>query len=58
MKMPRRPWFPPMKPRSDIFGLFPLTLIGLACEKPNERAQRETKVAKGVTIAFKQRFGI
>jgi hypothetical protein len=52
MKMPGRPWYPPMKPRPDIFGLHPITFIGLASETPTQRAQREAKVEAGVTVAF------
>jgi hypothetical protein len=53
MKMPGRPWYPPMTPRPDIFGLHPMTLIDLACETLAERAQREAKVEASVTAVFK-----
>jgi hypothetical protein len=53
MKMPRRPWYPPMKPKPDIFGLYHLTILGAACEKPAERTKRVARVKDGVRAAFK-----
>jgi hypothetical protein len=53
MKMPSRPWFPPMNPQQDIFGLHYVTLLGAACESEAERARRFAKVEAGVTAAFK-----
>lgn len=53
MKMPVRPWFPPMNFRPDIFGLHHVTILGAACESDAERAQRLAKVEAGVTAAFK-----
>jgi hypothetical protein len=52
MKMPTRPWYPPIKSRPDIFGLYHKTIIHLAAETPAERAQREAKVGAGVAAAF------
>lgn len=53
MKMPKRPWYPNMQPRPDIFGLHHVTLLGAACEKPAERQKRVEKVEAGVKVAFK-----
>src|ERR1700761_1728928 len=53
MKMPRRPWYPNMQPRPDIFGLHHVTLLGAACETSAEREQRVAKVEVGVKAAFK-----
>jgi hypothetical protein len=53
VKMPRRPWYPPMQPRPDIFGLHHVTIIGRACESDAERRQRVAKVEAGVKAAFK-----
>ena len=53
MKMPRRPWFPPMQSRPDIFGLHHVTLLGAACESDAERQRRFAKVEAGVVAAFK-----
>ena len=53
MKMPTRPWVPPLKSRPDIFGLSYMTLIHLACEGPFDRAKRLAKVEAGVKEAFK-----
>jgi hypothetical protein len=53
MKMPRRPWYPPVKPRPDIFGLHHVTLAGAGCESDVERQQRFAKVKAGVIAAFK-----
>ncbi len=52
MKMPKRTWCPPMKPRTDIFGLHHMTVIHLACETPTEQARRAAKVEAGVTAAL------
>jgi len=53
MKMPRRPFFPPVNQPPDIFGLHTLTLVGQACETATERAQRVAKVEAGVHAAFR-----
>jgi hypothetical protein len=53
MKMPSRPWYPPVKPKPDIFGLHHLTIIGAACERPEDRAKRVARVEEGVRAAFK-----
>ena len=53
MKMPRRPWYPPMEARPDIFGLYHLTILGAACETPTDRAKRVGRVEDGVRAAFK-----
>jgi hypothetical protein len=53
VKMPRRPWYPPMQPRPDIFGLHHVTMMGRACENDAERQQRMAKVEAGVKAAFK-----
>ncbi len=53
MKMPRRPWYPPMRPRPDIFGLHRVTIMGRACESDAERQRRVAKVEAGVKAAFK-----
>ena len=53
MKMPRRPWYQPIKPRPDIFGLYHVTLMEAACETDVERDQRIAKVEAGVLAAFK-----
>jgi len=52
MKMPIRPWFPPTKPRADIFGLHQVTILGTACETDAERARRIAAVEAGVDAAF------
>lgn len=53
MKMPMRPWYPPVKLRPDIFGLLHVTLLETACESDAALAQRAAKVEAGVTAAFK-----
>lgn len=53
MKMPTRPWYPPVELRPDIFGLHHVTLLETACESDAARAQRAAKVEAGVTAAFK-----
>jgi hypothetical protein len=53
MKMPKRPWYPNVQPRPDIFGLHHVTLLGTACETPAERQKRVEKVEAGVKAAFK-----
>jgi hypothetical protein len=42
--MPIRPFFPPIRPLSDIFGLEHLSLLGEDCETYAERKQRIAKV--------------
>ena len=53
MKMPSRPWFPPLKTQQDIFGLHYVPLLGAAYESDAERARRFAKVEAGVTAVFK-----
>ena len=53
MKMPRRPWYPPTKPRPDIFGLHHVTILAAAGESNAERRQRVAKVEAGVAADFK-----
>lgn len=53
MKMPSRPWYPPMQPKADIFGLHPMTLLNAATENVTERKQRIARVEAGVIAAFK-----
>jgi hypothetical protein len=53
MKMPRRYFFPPIKPHPDIFGLPHMSLLGAAFESEDERSQRIAKVEAGVRAAFK-----
>ncbi len=53
MKMPTRPWFPPMEARPDIFGLHHVTILAAACESDAERKERMAKVEAGVVAAFK-----
>ena len=53
MKMPIRPFFPPIRPLSDIFGLEHLSLLGETCETDAERKQRIAKVEAGVLAAFR-----
>jgi hypothetical protein len=53
MKMPRRPFYLPIVPQPDIFGLERLTILGEACETCTERQQRISKVEAGVVAAFK-----
>lgn len=52
MKMPKRPWYPNMQPRPDIFGLHHVILLGAACETPAERARRIATVEAGAKSAF------
>jgi len=52
MKMPSRPWFPPVEPLTDIFGLHHVTILGAACESTTERQRRVAKVKAGVAAAF------
>jgi hypothetical protein len=52
MRMPRRPWYPPVKGQPDIFGLQYMTLLGAACESAAERGKRFAKVEAGVSAAF------
>lgn len=53
MKMPKRPWYPPMERQTDIFGLADITLLGAAFETPGQRQERVAKVELGVREAFK-----
>lgn len=53
MKMPKRPWYPLMSDRPDIFGLQHVTLAGAACETDAARKKRFAAVEAGVTAAFK-----
>jgi len=53
MKMPTRPFHPPLEPRPDILGLHHLTILGQACESDEQRQQRIAKVEQGVIAAFK-----
>jgi hypothetical protein len=53
MKMPTRPWYPPIQPKTDIFGLHRITILGAMGESAAERGQRVAKVEAGVTAAFK-----
>ena len=52
MKMPRRPWYPPVNSRVDIFGLPYMTLMHRAIESAEERAKRVSQVEAGVRAAF------
>ena len=52
VKMPKRPWYPDLKPRPDIFGLHYVTLMHAACESDAERQQRVAKVEAGVKAAY------
>jgi hypothetical protein len=52
MKMPTRPWYPPMQPQTDIFGLADITLLGAAFETPKQRQARVARVEDGVKAAF------
>jgi hypothetical protein len=53
MKMPKRPWYPLISDRPDIFGLQHVTLAGAACETDTDRKQRIAKVEAGMTAAFR-----
>jgi hypothetical protein len=57
MKMPRRPFFPPVAPRTDIFGLHQLTLLGQAGESAADREKRFATIEAGVRGAFKAAVG-
>ena len=52
MKMPRRPFFPPVELPPDIFGLRRPSLVGMACESEAERLKRVATVEDGVRDAF------
>lgn len=52
MKMPTRPFFPPLKSQPDIFGLHRVTFLGAAGETDVERRRRVAKVEAGVVAAF------
>ena len=53
MKMPRRPFFPPLIRCGEIFGLHRPSLLGSACESDADRRNRVATVEKGVRDAFK-----
>jgi hypothetical protein len=53
MKMPQRPWYPPVNHPPDIFGLHYMTLLGAACESDADRAKRFAKVEGGIVAAFR-----
>jgi hypothetical protein len=53
LKMPTRPWYPPMEPLKDIFGLHHVTILGAVCESAVERQRRVTRVKAGVLEAFR-----
>ena len=57
MKMPRRPFFPPVAPRPDIFGLHQLTLAGQAGESAADREKQFATIEAGVRGAFKAAIG-
>jgi hypothetical protein len=57
MKMPRRPFYPPVALPLDIFGLHQLSLLGEACESETEKQKRIATVEKGVVAAFKAAVG-
>jgi hypothetical protein len=50
MKMPRRPWYPPVE--LDIFGLHQVSFLGIAAESNTERQRRVARVEAGVLSAF------
>jgi hypothetical protein len=50
MKMPRRPFYPPLERRPDIFGLHWPGILNLESEE--ETRKRTSAVEKGVTAAF------
>lgn len=52
MKMPSRPWLPPVEPLTDIFGLRHVTILGAACESTTEHQRRVAKVKAGVMAAL------
>jgi hypothetical protein len=56
MKMPRRPFFLPVSPRPDIFGLRRLTLAHGA-ESAADRQKRVATIEAGVVAAFKAAVG-
>jgi hypothetical protein len=53
MKMPKRPWYPLVSDRPDIFGLQHITILGAACETDTAREKRFARVEAGVTAAFR-----
>lgn len=53
MKMPSRPFYPPMSDVRDIFGLRRVTILGAACESDAEREKRIDAVEAGVEAAFR-----
>jgi len=56
MKMPRRPFFPPVGLRPDIFGLHQLTIAG-AGESDVDRQKRVATIEAGVVASFKAAVG-
>jgi hypothetical protein len=56
MKMPRRPFFRPVAPRLDIFGLRHLTLAH-GGESAADRQMRVATIEAGVVAAFKAAVG-
>jgi hypothetical protein len=57
MKMPRRPFYPPVQLRPDIFGLQQPTILGQAFESEAATRQRVEAVEKGVSAAFTAAIG-
>jgi hypothetical protein len=55
MKMPRRPFFPPVASRPDIFGLHQPTIA--AGESDADTLKRFAKVEAGVVAAFRAAVG-
>jgi hypothetical protein len=53
MKMPSRPFYPPVVVPPDIFGLHNLSLLSRACETAAEKQKRIAAVEQGVAAAFK-----
>jgi len=53
MKMPTRPWYPPVNSKPDIFGCPYMTLMHRAIESEADRTKRVSKVEAGVKAAFK-----
>jgi hypothetical protein len=57
MKMPRRPFYPPVALPPDIFDLHQLSLLGEACESEAEKQRRIATAEKGVVAALKAAVG-
>jgi hypothetical protein len=51
MKMPQRPFYPPVEPRADIFGLYPPPILNF--ETAEETSWRVAAVEQGVLAAFR-----